>query len=89
MDFADLNLNFMTEDIVMNAVHTYVAATPTARVNMPKLLSIDNVFEWIEDVRRYVILAEQATPEVEVAAKKILSIGGKEDATLAEFQNAI
>ena len=31
MDFADLNLNFMTEDVVMNAVHNYVAATPMAR----------------------------------------------------------
>ena len=52
-------------------VTTVVAVVPTARINIPKLTSIDNLFDWMEDLQKYVILAEQKTPATEIAVKII------------------
>ena len=66
-----------------------VAVVPTARLNIPKLNNIEMLYDWIDDVRRYVVLAEQATPPTEMATKLLLSIATKEDATLVDFKTLL
>ena len=68
-DIQDLE-NLLEEEALLAegglAVHTVVAAVPTARVQIPRLTGIEAVFEWMEDVQRYVALAEASSPPSEV-----------------------
>ena len=85
-DFSEFDFPELLSPEVVNTV---VAVVPTARLDIPKLTSIDNLFEWMEDVRKYVILAEQKTPAKDIAVKLILSIGKKDDPTLVDFKTLL
>lgn len=73
----------------LQAVHTVVAVVPMARVNIPKLSHVEAVFDWIEDVKRYVILAEADTDATIVADKLILSIDPKGEPSMQDFKTLL
>ena len=88
-DIFNLTFDDMELDFDLGALHTVVSAVPTARVNLPKLLSVEGVFDWIADIQRYVALAEQQTPVKDMADKIILALAGKDDPVLIDFKTLL
>lgn len=82
-------LSVMEEDLTDVIVKTYVSGVAAAKVLMPKLKDVNDVYEWVEDLRRFIKLAEKKTSAEDLAAKVILSIEPKDNSSMRDFKEMI